>query len=718
MMFGMALWWATVPCVAQDVTVFLGSSGVTDIAVGPEHVYWTSGGGVGVFSPGDSVFSALTKADGLNSNRLTAVAVDASGNLWLGTEESGAHWMDSSGAIRWISTYDGLPSNDITSVDASGARVWIGTSGGASRFEGGTRIETVSSGSGLVAGAVLSTLVDAQDRVWFGTEGGLSVRDGSTWTTHFAGIEIRALALDRNDELWAATASGVFRYDSPAWVSASAGLPDPDVFDFVLADTLLWAGSESGPAWFDESSSQWVAETAGLPVGGVVALAFETGVGLWAGVEAEGVAFWDGGWESRRPSSPATNYMIDMDIDSDGGLWCGTGSDGNLFPLPLGVTAKGLVRFQDDEWSNFRAVDSPLAADNVYRVARDRSGGVWMGTWGAGLLHFDPVSDAWDTLSIASGDLFSNHISALVPGVGREVWFAEYTYPLGGIAVVDSNRVVTHFGQNDGLPTIFFRSIAVDSAGRVWAGSYGLEGSLDLPTLVRLDTRGTFADKGDDELIVYSATSWGGAVPVHALACAPDGGTWIGVESGIAWTDGVSWLPVDQACAGGITGQVRSIAVDRAGTVWIAAAQGLGEWRDNDLTIHDTAGGGLAVDEIMSLAYDRVNRTLWIGTWGGGVSRWAFESPGPVNGATEVYAFPNPFRPDLGHERVTFRGLSGNDGIALYTLEGQEVTVLPVGVDTWAATDGSGEPVASGLYVFLGKDDSGNVRTGKIAIIR
>jgi len=708
-----------VPSWAEDVTVYLGSNGVTGVAVSSEAVYWSSSGGVGIFSPGDSVYTGYGKADGLQSNRLTAVAVDSSGNLWLGTEESGVHWKQPSGTFRWISSYDGLPSNEITSLDAGETGVWIGTSGGASHFVGDVRVETVYSGGGLAVGAVLAVLVDSQGRVWFGTEEGLSVRDGSTWADHFVGSVVRALAADRHGRVWAATAVGVYRYDDPVWTAAAAGLTDIDVFDFALAETLLWAGSENGPAWYDESVSRWVEETAGLPAHHVVTLGHGAGAGLWAGVRAEGVAFWNGAaWEPRRPSSPATNYVSDLDVGLDGHLWCGTGSDGNLFPLPTEVTTKGLLRFQGDEWFNYRKASSPLGSDNVYRVARDRAGGVWMGTWGAGLFHFDPVSGAWDTLSIASGDLFSNHISALVAGMGRDVWFAEYTYPHGGIAVVDSEGVVTHFGQNDGLPTIFFRSIAVDSAGRVWAGSYGLEGSTDLPTLVRLDTKGTFAKKDDDELAVYSATAWGGSVPVHALACAPDGGVWIGVESGIAWTDGESWLPVDEACAGGVTGQVRSIAVDRSGIVWIGSAQGLGEWNRNDLTLHDTAGGGLAVDDVMALAYDWTNRTLWIGTWGGGVSRWAFDSPGPAVPESEVYAFPNPFRADRGHLQITFRGFSAAHPIEVYTLDGREVVTISPGVDTWGATGRGGESVASGLYLFLGKDGNGNVKSGKVAIIR
>ncbi len=708
-----------VPVGAQDVTIFLSSSSVTDVAVSGDAVVWSSEGGAGVFSPDDSVFAGLTKADGLKSNRLTAAAFDALGNLWLGTEESGVHWQDPSGRIRWVSTYDGLPSNRITSLDAAGTGVWIGTSAGASFFMGATRIETVMPAGGLSPGAVRATVVDGQGKVWFGTDEGLSVRDGPLWVNYYSGIPVRALALDRYGDVVAATGNGVFRYDGTAWLSFSTGLPDPDVFDFALADTLLWAGSEAGPAWYDESAGQWVEESAGLAVDRVVALAYGSGQGLWVGVLAEGVAFWDGSaWSPRRPSRPASNYISDLDVGPGGELWCGTGSDGNSFPLPTGAATKGLLRFRNDEWADYRRGHSPLMSDNVYRVARDGEGGVWMGTWGAGLFHFDPAAGEWDTLSIASGDLFSNHISAVVAGPNRDVWFAEYTYPLGGIAVIDSGGTITHFGQNDGMPTIYFRSLAVDSAGRVWAGSYGLEGSTDLPTLVRLDTRGTYADKTDDDLFVYSATAWGGSVPVHALACAPDGGVWIGVESGIAWTDGESWLRVDEACAGGITGQVRSIAVGRSGEVWIAAAQGLGEWNDAQLLIHDTVGGGLAVDDCMSLAYDWEHRTLWIGTWGGGVSRWVFEPPAPPVAVSDVYAFPNPFRPERGHEHVTFHGNSTTTEISIYTLDGQEIVTLAPGQDTWEATTREGSPVAGGLYVFLGKDEGGEVKAGKIAVIR
>jgi ligand-binding sensor domain-containing protein len=703
--------------MAQEVTVFLSTSEVTDVAAGPGQVHWSSNGGAGSFTPGDSSYSMLTRADGLGSNNLTAIAVDASGAVWYGTDREGVRWIDASQNLHVINTFQGLPSNEITSLDASGSGVWVGTAAGASYFVGDTRVETELSGAGLLTGDVLAVLVVGADSTWFATEGGLSLRTAAGWESHLTGSEARALVLDRFGAVWVTSGAGVYRREGGAWTQITTGLPHPIVDALVLADNVLWAGTGDGTARYDEGSGAWVPESSGLEGIAVTSLAYRGTEGLWAGTQGDGVMWWNGsGWEPRRPSSPVSNYASDMDVGSGENLWCGTGSDGNVFPLPQGTTTRGLVGFRNGVWENYRKADSPLASDNTYRVASDRDGGVWVGTWGSGLLHLDPISGDWDTLSVASGDLFSDYVAAMVAAPGGEIWFSEYIY---GLAAVGTDGSVTHFGQNENLPTIFYRSVAVDSMGRVWAGAYGLEGAGDLPTLTRLDTGGTLTDKDDDEVAVFSATSWGGSVPVHAVACSPDGDVWLGVPDGIAWTDGESWAPTGEACAGGVIGQVRSIAIDRQAGVWYAGSQGLGEWRGNTWTQHVADDGGIAVDDVMSLAYDRERHTLWIGTWGGGVSRWAFDLP-DTDGveAPGVYAYPNPFRPDQGHDLIHFDGFADQARIEIYTLEGAEVVVLPAGTSTWNGMAENGEPVASGLYLFAGKDGRGEVRVGRIAVIR
>lgn len=88
-----------------------------------------------------------------------------------------------------------------------------------------------------------------------------------------------------------------------------------------------------------------------------------------------------------------------------------------------------------------------------------------------------------------------------------------------------------------------------------------------------------------------------------------------------------------------------------------------------------------------------------------------------------AHAFPVPFRPDLGHDRITFRGLTTNAAIRVYTITGELVREL-------SKSDGStedlvwlpvanlrGQPLASGVYLYVIEGDTGK-KTGKLMILK
>lgn len=88
-----------------------------------------------------------------------------------------------------------------------------------------------------------------------------------------------------------------------------------------------------------------------------------------------------------------------------------------------------------------------------------------------------------------------------------------------------------------------------------------------------------------------------------------------------------------------------------------------------------------------------------------------------------AHAFPTPFRPSRGHDRITFRGLTTNAVIRVYSLSGQLVRTLSKADGatqdlSWhPVTDAQGRTVASGVYVYVVEGDSGR-KTGKLMIIR
>lgn len=114
----------------------------------------------------------ITTADGLSSDDVRALAEDATGNLWIGTDHGGLDRLHDGKFISFHRS-DGLPSEHISSLYADGqGTLWIGTSGGLARLQNGkwTRYGTAE---GLASDSVGYILEDARTNLWLGSYLGL-----------------------------------------------------------------------------------------------------------------------------------------------------------------------------------------------------------------------------------------------------------------------------------------------------------------------------------------------------------------------------------------------------------------------------------------------------------------------------------------------------------------------------------------------------------------
>ena len=88
-----------------------------------------------------------------------------------------------------------------------------------------------------------------------------------------------------------------------------------------------------------------------------------------------------------------------------------------------------------------------------------------------------------------------------------------------------------------------------------------------------------------------------------------------------------------------------------------------------------------------------------------------------------AHAFPVPFRPSLGHDRITFRGLTARATVRIYTLSAELVATLtkddPTSGDlVWRpVVNSAGEPIASGVYLYLIDGSPGRAK-GKLMVIK
>ncbi|UCE26482.1 MAG: M28 family peptidase, partial [Candidatus Coatesbacteria bacterium] len=91
--------------------------------------------------------------------------------------------------------------------------------------------------------------------------------------------------------------------------------------------------------------------------------------------------------------------------------------------------------------------------------------------------------------------------------------------------------------------------------------------------------------------------------------------------------------------------------------------------------------------------------------------------PRPDDGETDLIVYPNPARP--GDAGITFANLPDNASLALYNVAGERVfgrVDITANETVWTLVNASGNPIASGVYIYRVTDVDGNHAIGKVAV--
>jgi subtilisin family serine protease len=94
----------------------------------------------------------------------------------------------------------------------------------------------------------------------------------------------------------------------------------------------------------------------------------------------------------------------------------------------------------------------------------------------------------------------------------------------------------------------------------------------------------------------------------------------------------------------------------------------------------------------------------------------------PSSDLNRSIAFPNPFRPDRGHDRIVFDFLTAGSSVKIFDVSGQLVRELTDDdgdgrIDWVGAKNEDGENVASGVYYYLA-EGGGSTKSGRVAVVR
>ncbi|SNS35651.1 Two component regulator propeller [Granulicella rosea] len=227
-----------------------------DVWVAAQRLYRVRGG----------VASQVTYPE-LGGSTVRNLFTARNGDLWLGTDGSGAYRRRGSAWTHYTAPRE-LTNNFIRGfLEASGGDIWIATDEGVSRI-GGEGVHQLTEANGLAFFSTRSLIEDRNGSIWIGTDRGLShwshgqfAQDAAT--LGLATEKVWSILEDRSGALWFGTRDhGLFRYRDGVLdrFTVEQGLPSNSIYQ-ILQDRrgVFWLSGPNTVASIPEAEMRAIA---------------------------------------------------------------------------------------------------------------------------------------------------------------------------------------------------------------------------------------------------------------------------------------------------------------------------------------------------------------------------------------------------------------------------------------------------------------------------
>jgi diguanylate cyclase (GGDEF)-like protein/PAS domain S-box-containing protein len=483
---------------------------------------------------------------------------------------------------------------------------------------------------------------------------------------------VTALLQNRAGYIWIATQDGVHQYDGYHYRQFHH-VPDdpatlPESFVTALAEGdqgQLWVGGIThGLAALDPVSGKI---TARAEIGGgqpeprdvIGALLFDPAHGLWIGTNA-GVELMSPSDGQRRelfrfPAGSESAHVFGFSRAADGSVWAAT-SGGLLhcvlpnkvqaiaahdLPVAFSVLAApdgaiyvggrdGAYRVEPEQGSAQRLWPEAAAdAMPVRALAQDSRSRLWISTFGAGLVIYDPAATRRTTHLRRDrripGSLPDDYVSQLLIDRSGLLWVGTQ---ISGVAIADPEgapfRLVMDTAPERNQMANMIRALAEDSSGRLWLGTEG-------DGLKRYDPAHESFEYFDDVLKTSPATDLRVPGQVTGLASAGGDKLWVATNHGAFLFDAqarrANPVAVDPARNNGLPdASVRTVLAARDGSVWFGTfGKGLAHWWPGsaeqparwEIFRHQAGQADSLAHDLVVTTYQDDNGRVWIGTLDG-----------------------------------------------------------------------------------------------------
>lgn len=576
--------------VSYSVENGLSQSSVTSILQDKRGYLWvgTYGGGMNRFDGMN--FREYSMKDGAPGQIISDLAEDSIGNIWMGSTWGGVSWFDGK-QFHNYNKNNGLTTNDISCLLSLPNAIWIGTPKGGI-YEYALRTGVFRRFSMLTG--VQSMHRDKNGIVWVGCDEGIARFENDKHTLIELPskidyeLEINKIISDRNGLLYIAHTNGLLIYNpaANAFIENELTRKTDGLFVSALLITLeneLLLGMQNGLLWrFKPKTNeiQQIGSQNGLICGGIKSLYQDKTRQIWIGTLGHGLVRWRTESFTYFDNIPGlkNNDVFKIIQDSKGQIWTGSGIDG-LFVydgmrgrpvLNSGQQFNQPVALLEDrnrhiwvghlngltELVNGIAIRQLLPRKRVRALYEDRSGNLWIGTWGDGLYKYD--GKTFVQFTEQNKQLPQNYIHAILEDRKGVIWIGTGA----GLVRYDGNKFITY---SENLCNTYVGSLIEDSTGNIWFHTD--------QCIVRYDGK-NFTSISEKDGLASNTTYFLGFDQQHHL--------WVGTNKGVDRLEFDANYTIRQirnyAYADGFRGiecNSRAICCDKKGNMWFGTIKGV-----------------------------------------------------------------------------------------------------------------------------------------------
>jgi hypothetical protein len=725
------------PLKPGEWRTYTAMTNVADIAIDANSSRIWVGTNGGVYSvpmngPTNVAVKAFRNSDGLSDNDITALALGANHDLYIGNRTGGIDILHPNGQIdnvKDIFLASQFPLKQILKIVTTDSLLYIATGFGMNIYNANRRftLETISRFGTLANQDTVFDIAIANDSIYavlsnaiaMAPRGSKSLTAPFTWHTITAsdGINFRSIAAFKS-QLLIGGPQGLFQRRGDTLISVAMSDSVSVIEMSVIGDSLFILDSRNGGRIVvtgDLQTFSYETIQTSSAQSDVTAFAIAKDHSRSAGYSTEGVTIGSslGTTIGFAPDGPLSNEISDVHFA------------GPLRKVFAVYPRDGVTSFDPGTslWTAYRAKNNPFPPATFryayYDTIRKK---LWISARGGGVFEvtLDPVSviqhaSADGLIGRGQGSDFVITGRGLLDNHGDFV-ISQWAYNGAGFAKKQSGTPAFSSIQLTNLPggpDHQYGSIVQDLDDTYFIAT---EQDGEIPP-----SYGVFAYFKDGTTIaIPGGTSETLSSPgVSSLLVDQDNGVWCGTLVGVEvlshsqdfQTHQVTFHSrkltfLDQQI-------VHAITVDGIGNKWVSTENGVfivSKDGTDSLAHFTTANSPLISNSVKSIAIDDESGEAYIAT-DKGISRTSTIFAQGSTDYTKLYIYPNPLI-QLGDDPVTMtiKGLVQGSTVKVYTVSGRLVSSIDAtnlgGAVRWNCRDDNNKLLPSGVYVVSANSET------------